>query len=311
MEKRKIGGEKGFDISIVGLGCNAFGRRIDQNAAINVINGALDSGISFFDTAEGYGNGLSEEYIGNALRGRRSQVVVATKVGYNMLHVEGVGKGSNANIRVAIDLSLKKLQTDYVDLYQLHRPDPSTPIEETLGTFNDLCKEGKIRLFGCSNYSADQMEEAIAVADSAGYRGFVTAQNQWSVLKRDIEEDLVKVCKKNNVGILPFYPLEMGLLTGKYRRGKRAPTGTRLEGDPNLIDADFNKLEALEAFAKSRGFDLLTLAISWLVSQPSTASVIAGATRCEQMAQNAAAAEWKMTKEDLAVIDKISMSKID
>ena len=305
METRRIGGESGFDITIVGLGCNAFGRRIDQDAATKVINGALDAGITFFDTAEGYGNGLSEVYIGNALKGRRDQVALATKVGYNMLHVKGKGKGSPENIRVAIDLSLENLQTDYVELYQLHRPDPSTPIEETLGTFNDLRNEGKIRLFGCSNYSAAQMAEAVAAADAAGYQGFVTAQNRWSVLNRDIEKDLTPVCATNNVGVLPFYPLEMGLLTGKYRRGEGAPAGTRLDGDARLSSADFDQLEALENFATSRGHDLLTLAVSWLASQKVTVSVIAGATRYEQMAQNAAAASWKMTEQELAEIDKI------
>lgn len=305
METRRIGGESGFDITIVGLGCNAFGRRIDQDAATMVINGALDAGITFFDTAEGYGNGLSEEYIGNALKGRRDQVTLATKVGYNMLHVEGKGKGSPENIRIAIDLSLQKLQTDHVELYQLHRPDPSTPIEDTLGTFNDLRNEGKIRLFGCSNYSAEQMAEAVAAAEAAGYQGFVTAQNRWSVLKRDIEKDLTPICAENNIGVLPFYPLEMGLLTGKYRRGEGAPAGTRLDGDARLSSADFDQLEALENFATSRGHDLLTLAVSWLASQPVTVSVIAGATRYEQMAQNAAAASWKMTGEELAEIDKI------
>jgi aryl-alcohol dehydrogenase-like predicted oxidoreductase len=305
METRRIGGASGFDITIVGLGCNAFGRRIDQDATTKVINGALDAGITFFDTAEGYGNGLSEVYIGNALKGRRDQVTLATKVGYNMLHVKGKGKGSPENIRVAIDLSLENLQTDHVELYQLHRPDPSTPIEDTLGTFNDLRNEGKIRLFGCSNYSGVQMAEAVAAADAAGYQGFVTAQNRWSVLNRDIEKDLTSVCAENNVGVLPFYPLEMGLLTGKYRRGEGAPAGTRLDGDARLGSADFDTLEALEAFAQARGHDLITLAVSWLASQPVTVSVIAGATRYEQMAQNAAAASWKMTGEELAEIDGI------
>ncbi|MGB0575927.1 MAG: aldo/keto reductase [Alphaproteobacteria bacterium] len=305
METRRIGGESGFDITVVGLGCNAFGRRIDQEASTKVINGALDAGITFFDTAEGYGNGLSEIYIGNALKGHRDQVKLATKVGYNMLHVKGKGKGSRENIRVAIDLSLENLQTDYVDLYQLHRPDPSTPIEETLGAFDELRTEGKIRLFGCSNYSGEQMSEAVAAAEAAGYQGFVTAQNKWNVLQREIENDLIPVCADNTIGVLPFYPLEMGLLTGKYRRGEGAPAGTRLDGDARLSSADFDTLEALENFAQACGYDLITLAVSWLASQPVTVSVIAGATRYEQMAQNAAAASWKMTAEDLTEIDRI------
>ncbi|MBK17451.1 MAG: aldo/keto reductase [Rhodospirillaceae bacterium] len=305
MESRRIGGESGFDITLVGLGCNAFGRRIDQDATTRVIDGALDAGITFFDTAEGYGDGRSEQYIGNALKGRRDQVILATKVGYNMLHVEGKGRGSPENIRVAIDLSLEKLQTDCVDLYQIHRPDPSTPIAETLGAFNDLRTQGKIRLFGCSNYSGEQMSEAVNLASEAGYQGFVTAQNKWNVLQRDIEADLTPVCGKNGIGILPYYPLEMGLLTGKYRRGEGAPPGTRLDGDARLGDANFDHIEALEQFAKSRGYDLITLAVSWLASQKVTASVIAGATRYEQLVQNAEAASWKMTEEDLAEIDRI------
>jgi len=305
METRRIGGDAGFNITIVGLGCNAFGRRIDQEATTKVINGALDAGITFFDTAEGYGNGLSEEFIGNALKGRRDQVTLATKVGYNMLHVEDKGKGSRENIRIAIDLSLQKLNTDFIDLYQIHRPDPTTPVEETLGTFNDLRDEGKIRLFGCSNFSGDQLKEAIGVAGNAGYQGFVTAQNKWNVLQRGIEDELVSICNENEIGILPFYPLEMGLLTGKYLRGKDAPEGSRLAGDARLASADYGQLEALEDFAKSRGHDLLTLAISWLVSHKVTVSVIAGATRCEQVAKNAAAASWNMTEEDLIKIEAI------
>ena len=305
METRRIGGEAGFEITVVGLGCNAFGRRIDQEATTKVINGALDAGITFFDTAEGYGNGLSEEYIGNSLKGRRDKVTLATKVGYNMLHVDGKGKGSQENIRIAIDLSLDKLNTDFIDLYQIHRPDPTTPIEETLGVFNDLRDEGKIRLFGCSNFSGDQLTEAIGAAAKAGYQGFVTAQNKWNVLQRGIEEGLVSICKKNEIGVLPYYPLEMGLLTGKYVRGKKAPEGSRLAGDARLGSANYDQLEALENFANSRGYDLLTLAISWLVSQEETASVIAGATRYEQMTKNAAGASWNMTEEDLLKIEEI------
>ena len=305
MEKRKIGGENGIDITLVGLGCNAFGRRIDQDATTNVVNGALDSGVTFFDTAEGYGNGLSEEYIGNALKGRRHQVTLATKVGYNMLHIEGKGRGSRENIRIAIELSLQKLQTDYVDLYQIHRPDLTTPIAETLGAFNDLSIEGKIRFYGCSNFSGSQLIEATKVAHEAGYQGFVTAQNKWSVLQREIEDELVPACVENNVGILPYYPLEMGLLTGKYRRGQEAPERSRLSGDARLGSADYDKLVALEEFSISRGYNLLTLAISWLASRKETVSVIAGATQYDQLSQNAAAASWKMTEEEQVEIDQI------
>ncbi|MBI77543.1 MAG: aldo/keto reductase [Rhodospirillaceae bacterium] len=305
METRKVGGNNGIDVTVVGLGCNAFGRRIDQDATTQVINGALDSGVTFFDTAEGYGNGLSEEYIGNSLKARRHQVIIATKVGYNMLHVEDKGRGSRDNIRIAIDLSLKRLQTDYVDLYQLHRPDPTTPIEETLATFEELKDEGKIRLYGCSNFSDAQLLESVRIAGKFGYQGFVTAQNKWNVLHREIETKMLPICVKNNVSILPYYPLEMGLLTGKYRRDQLAPPNSRLNGDDRLKSINYDILEGLEAFSKSKGYNLLSLAISWLASRKETASVIAGATRYDQLKQNAEAASWKMTIDDQRVIDKI------
>lgn len=303
METRRIGGDDGFDISIVGLGCNAFGRRISEEESRPVIHAALDAGITFFDTAEGYGNGLSEEFIGRAIKGRRDEMQLATKVGYNMLHVEGKGKGSRDNIMVAIDESLARLQTDHVDLYQLHRPDPSTPIAETLAAMSELVEAGKVRLFGCSNFSAEQIREAEAAARELGAKGFVTLQNEWSVLDRGIERDIVPQCGKSGLGILPYYPLARGLLTGKYRRGGKGPAGSRLEGA--LGGVDFDVLEELETFAKSRGHDMLTLAVSWLASHPVTASVISGATKPEQVAQNAAAASWKMTAGDFAEIERI------
>ncbi|MEE2955155.1 MAG: aldo/keto reductase [Pseudomonadota bacterium] len=305
METRKIGGEEGFDISIVGLGCNAFGRRINEEASKEVIKAALEAEITFFDTAENYGGGLSEEFIGNALKDCRHEVILATKFGLTMQHVPGKGKGTRENIMAAIDLSLKKLRTDHVDLYQIHTPDSSTPIEETLGTLNDLVTVGKIRLFGCSNFSGMQLEEAQTISVKENYRGFVTAQNCWNVLDRGIETDLKPICNSRNVKILPYYPIAKGLLTGKYRRGADAPKGSRLEGEAAMAKVDFRRLEELEKFSNSRGFNLLTLAISWLSSQKITASVIAGATRREQLAQNAAAADWKMDEQDLAMIDKI------
>lgn len=305
MDTRRIGGANGFDISVVGLGCNAFGRRKSEAESVPVIQAALDAGITFFDTAEGYGNGHSEEYIGRALKGLRDEVQIATKFGMVASHVPGKAKGSRENARAAIDMSLQRLQMDYVDLYQLHRPDASTPIGETLDGMNDLVKAGKVRLIGCSNFSGDQMREAIQVARDMALDCFVTAQNAWSVLDRDIEGDLVPVCAEHDIGILPYYPLAKGLLTGKYRRESGAPDGSRLEGSGDLSRADFETIEALEQFAVSRGFNLLTLAVSWLASQPTTASVISGATRVEQLSQNAAAADWKMAPEDLAEIDKI------
>ena len=305
METRRIGGEEGFDVSVVGLGCNAFGRRIDEGASKNVVMAALKAGITFFDTAENYGGGLSEKFIGNALKGCRHDIILATKFGLTMQHVPGKGKGTRENIMAAIDLSLSKLCTDHVDLYQIHTPDTSTPIEETLGTLNDLVTAGKIRLFGCSNFSGMQLEEAQKVAVEANYRGFVTAQNCWNVLDRSIEKELKPICNARDVKILPYYPIAKGLLTGKYRRGDDGPKGSRLGGDPAIAKVDFGRLEKLEMFSNSRGFNLLTLAISWLSSQKITASVIAGATRSEQLAQNVAAASWKMDDQDFAMIDKI------
>lgn len=303
MDTRRIGGEDGFDITLVGLGCNAFGRRIDEAASRAVIHAALDCGVTFFDTAEGYGGGLSEAFIGRALEGRRHEVVLATKFGLIDSHVAGKGCGSRANAFAAVEKSLRRLRTDCIDLYQLHKPDPATPIAETLQALDDLTAAGKIRLYGCSNFSVAQLREAIDVARASGLRGFVTAQNAWSVLDRDIEGDLVPVCAAHGIGILPYYPLAQGLLTGKYRRGETPPAGSRLAGGGALARADFAVLERLEDFAARRGYDLLTLAVSWLASHPVTASVIAGATRPDQLPRNAASARWKMTAEDLATID--------
>ena len=305
METKRIGGQNGIDVSVVGMGCNAFGRRLDEESSLPVIRAALDAGINFFDTAESYGDGLSEEFIGRAIKGRRDEVVLATKFGLNKLHVPGKGKGSRANAMAAIDRNLERLGTDYIDLYQLHKPDPTTPIAETLDAMNDMVKAGKVRLIGCSNFSATQMREAADTASEMGLMGFVTAQNPWSALERDIENDLVPVCADNEIGILPYYPLAKGLLTGKYRRGEAAPTGSRLEGASDIRRANFNVLEALETFATNRGFNLLTLAVSWLASQATVASVISGASRVDQLAQNVAAVGWKMTASDLIEIDRI------
>ena len=305
METKRVGGQKGIDISVVGLGCNAFGRRLSEEDSRPVIHAALDAGITFFDTAEGYGNGKSEEYIGRAIKGRRDQLILATKFGLRTLHVPGKGMGSRENAMAAIDQSLKRLGTDHIDLYQFHKPDPTTPIAETLDAMNDMVKAGKVRLIGCSNFSASQMREAIATAKEMDLDCFVTAQNEWSVLERGIEDDLVPVCADNEIGILPYYPLAKGLLTGKYRRGEAPPDGSRLAGSGDLSRADFSVIEALETFATSRGFNLLTLAVSWLASQPTVASVISGAARADQLAQNVAAAGWKMTANDLTEIDRI------
>jgi len=305
MRMKTIGhGAAAISISAVGLGCNAFGRRIDAAATGRVVGAAIDAGITFFDTAEGYGNGQSEDFIGRALGPRRKEVVLATKFGWGLQHVPGKGPGTRANVMAAVDGSLKRLRTEMIDLYQLHKPDPATPIGETLAAMDELVKAGKVRLIGCSNFSGGQLDEAAVAAEQAGISAFVTAQNPWSVLNRGIEADLVPRCRAHGVGILPYYPIERGLLTGKYRRGERPPAGVRL-GASETARADFDTIEALERYAQSRGHDLLTLAISWLASQDVVASVISGATRPEQLAVNAAAGNWEMTADDFAEIDRI------
>jgi aryl-alcohol dehydrogenase-like predicted oxidoreductase len=305
MEFRTVGPRAGetMQVSLVGLGCNAFGRRIGEKDSIAVVHAALDAGITFFDTAESYGDGKSETWLGKGLGRRRKDVVIATKFGWGKLHVAGKGGGSRANIEKAVEGSLKRLGTNWIDLYQLHKPDPSTPVAETLDALDALVRAGKVRYVGCSNFSGAQLAEAAQLAASRKRAPFVTAQNEYNVFDRAIEGDLLPVCRANGVRILPYYPIARGLLTGKYRRGKNAPKGSRLEGA--LSGTDFATLEALEDFATARGHTVLELAMSWLGFMPETASVIAGASRPEQLAQNAAAMSWRMTAEERTEIDRI------
>lgn len=305
MERRNIGGEGGLEVSLVGLGCNSFGRRIDEKATHAVLDAAIEAGIDFLDTAENYGDGKSEVYMGSGLKGKRDKVFLATKFGLPTSRTTDKKKGSPENIRATIDQSLNRLQTDRVDLFQQHRPDPETPIVETLGALEDLVTEGKIRYYGCSYLSGAQMQEAADEAKRTGLKGFVTAQNAWSMLDRGVEVDLIPVCETHGVAMLPYYPIAKGLLTGKYKRGHAAPEGSRLTDDPDFVNADFDLLENLEGYARDHGYDLLTLAISWLGAQPVIASIISGASRPEQMASNAAAARWKLTAENLKEIDAI------
>lgn len=305
MEKRLIGGPGGLEVSLVGLGCNAFGRRVGEAETHAVLDAAIDAGIDFLDTAETYGDGQSEAFMGTGLKGKREQVLIASKFGFAKSHVDGKSPGSPENIRAALEKSLTKLQTDRIDLYQLHRPDAATPVADTMGALEDLVTEGKIRYYGCSFYSGAQMQEAVSAAERDGLKGFVTAQNAWNVLLRDIETDLVPVCEAEGITILPYYPIAKGLLTGKYRRDSTAPAGSRLADESDLAEADFDVLEQLEAYAQDHGHDLLTLAMSWLASQSVTASIIAGASKPEQPGANVAAAGWKMTAANLAEIDAI------
>lgn len=295
-------------MTVVGIGCNNFGGRIDEKRTEEVINAALGAGINFFDTADTYANGKSEELLGRFLGVRRSDAIIATKFG---LEMEGQGKGARRDyIRKAFDASLRRLKTDYIDLYQQHIPDPDVPIAETLGALDELVKAGKVREIGCSNFSAQQLREAAAASASRpGSASFVAVQNEYSLLHREPEDEVLAECERQGLAFLPFFPLKSGLLTGKYRRGQPIPDGTRVakfERYRNLLtDDNLEKVEALIEFAESRGHTLLELAFSWLLAHRVVASVIAGATSAQQVQDNAAAATWKLTAADLEEIDSL------
>lgn len=301
MQTRRIGS---LDVSVVGVGCNNFGGRIDEAATQAVVDAALEAGINFFDTADIYGGTKSEEYLGQALRGRRDQAVIATKFGIRIDDARP-GGGRPEYIRRAAEDSLQRLGTDRIDLYQIHRPDPDVPIAETLGALNELVTAGKVREIGCSNFSAEQLQEAEAAASAAGFARFVSVQNHYSLLHREPEQDgVLAESERLKIGFLPFFPLANGLLTGKYRKGQPLPTGTRISADSKLLtEQNLDTVEALTRFAESRGRRLLDLAFAWLLAHPSVASVIAGATKPEQIRANAAAADWTLTPADLAEID--------
>jgi len=293
-------GAGGPDVSAVGLGCNNFGSRVDEQGTRAVVDAALEAGVTLFDTADVYGNrGGSEELLGKALEGRRDRVVLATKFGHAMSDDAPPNLGSREYVRTAIDASLRRLRTDVVDLYQYHRPDGVTPLEETLGAMSELVDEGKVRFVGSSNFEAARVAEADEVARKRSWHRFVSAQNEYSLLEREVEEDLLPVCERLGIGVLPYFPLASGLLTGKYRRGEPPPPGARLADRPDrLTDELFDELEALEAFAMDRGRTLLDVAIAGLLAQPAVSSVIAGATQPEQVRANAAAGDWELGEED-------------
>lgn len=302
-------GRSGLMVSKVGVGTNAFGAHVDQQTTTKIVSAAIDAGITLFDTADMYSNGRSEEFLGQAVAGRRDEVILATKFGMGTPEIAGENWGAHGGrryIRRAVDASLLRLRTDYIDLYQIHRPDPVTPIAETLSALNDLITEGKVRYIGCSNFSGWQVTEAAWTARELGLERFISAQNQYSLYNRTAELELTPACAAAGMGILPYYPLVSGLLTGKYKRGQSAPAGSRLEKRPErLAAADFDKIEALEAFGAERGQPLLTVAISALAAQPLVASVISGVSKPEQIAVNVEAASWEPTKADLDALDEI------
>jgi aryl-alcohol dehydrogenase-like predicted oxidoreductase len=303
MDLRPIGSLR---VSVVGLGCNNFGMRIDDAATDRVVAAALDAGINFFDTADIYGATKSEEFLGRALARRRHQAIVATKFG---MAVDDQRKGARPEyIRRAADDSLRRLQTDYIDLYQLHQPDPQVPIADTLGALNDLVKAGKVKEIGCSNFSAEQLDEA-ARATEPGAARFLSVQNEYSLLHREPERSVLPACERLGLAFLPYFPLASGLLTGKFERGKPAPSESRLSlswTSRFTTDSNVRIAEALKAFATARKHTLLELAMSWLASRPQVASVIAGATSPEQIRANAAAVNWSLTREEIEEVDRLA-----
>jgi aryl-alcohol dehydrogenase-like predicted oxidoreductase len=309
MRHRTVG-FSGLMVSVVGLGGNNFGFRVDEDGTRAVVDVALEAGVTLIDTADTYGGGGgSEELLGQVLEGRRDQVVVATKFGGDMHGANGEdhgARGSRRYIRRAVEGSLRRLRTDWIDLYQYHFPDGVTPVEETLAALDELVQEGKVRYAGSSNMDGWEVVEAEWTARRDHLSRFVSAQNEWNLLERDVEAELVPACRRYGIGILPYFPLASGLLTGKYRRGERPPDGTRLASRPDRLSAQaFDRVEALEKFAADRGITLLEVAIGWLAAQPVVASVIAGATRPEQVRANVDAAGWQPSDEDLRALDQI------
>tara|TARA_B110000263_G_C15236095_1_gene477094 strand:+ start:149 stop:1087 length:939 start_codon:yes stop_codon:yes gene_type:complete len=309
MEYRNLG-SSGTKVSVIGLGTNNFGRRLNTSETKKVIDTALGEGINFLDTSNSYGDTLSEEYIGNAIKNKRSDIILATKV-YSKIgdRPNDMGAGKVHIIR-EVENSLKRLQTDYIDLYQIHFWDNSTPIEETLRALNYLIDSGKVRYIGCSNFTSWQLSLSQETAKSLNMEKFITVQPEYSLLNRDIEKELIPACEYYNVGILPYFPLASGVLTGKYKRGENMPEGTRLSenkerADEILTSETYSILERLEIFAKARNRTLLDLAFAWLLSNPLVSSVIAGATKQEQVVSNARTHNWKLSKIEVNEVNEI------
>jgi aryl-alcohol dehydrogenase-like predicted oxidoreductase len=306
MEYRQLG-DSGLTVSVVGLGCNNFGGRVDLEGTRAVVDAALDAGITLLDTADIYGGrGGSETFLGQVLKGRRDHVVLATKFGMDMGKPEWGAPGSRRYIRLAFEDSLRRLQTDYIDLYQYHYPDPLTPLEETVAAMGELVSEGRVRYLGSSNLAGWQVADAEWIARRRGSDRFISAQNEYSLLKRDVEATLTPACVHYGVGILPFFPLASGVLTGKYRRNQEAPAGTRLAGRPGSITTtDYDVVEALEKYAAERGVSILDVAVGGLAARPAVSSVIAGATRPEQARANASAGQWRPSADDMAALEAV------
>lgn len=304
MRTRKIGS---LEASVIGLGCNNFGGRLDEAATRNVVDAALAHGVTFFDTADTYGDTDSETFLGRVLAGRRDQVVLATKFG-SKLGDQVPGGARPEYVKRAVTDSLRRLQTDHIDLYQLHRPDPDVPLADTLGALGELVAAGTVREVGCSNFGSSLLEEAEAAAAAAGAR-FVSVQNEYSLLQREPEAEVLPTCRRLNVAFLPYFPLFSGLLTGKYRKGKPQPQGTRITGNPrweaHLTDANLATVERLSDYAQAHGRTILDLAFAWLLAKPEVASVIAGASSAEQVTANAAAGDWELSEAQVREVDTL------
>jgi aryl-alcohol dehydrogenase-like predicted oxidoreductase len=304
-------GTSGLTVSVVGIGCNNFGARMADEDVPRVVDAAIDAGVNLFDTADVYGGaGGSETLLGQALKGKRDSVVLATKFGMDMGGSNGPDwgvRGSRRYIRLAVEASLRRLQTDWIDLYQMHRPDDSTPIEETLDVLTDLVHEGKVRYLGSSNFAGWQVLDADWTARTAGLESFVSDQSEYSWLSRGIEAELVPALEHTGKGLLPYFPLASGLLTGKYKRGAEAPAGSRLAAQPDRVaEADFDVIEAVEKFAADRGVSMLQVAVGGLAAMPTVGSVIAGATSVEQVRSNVEAGTWRPSDEDLVELRRIT-----
>lgn len=308
---KRFFGRTGIEVSAVGLGCNNFGGRLDEEKSKAVVNAALDAGITFIDTADVYGNrGGSETLLGAVLGDRRKDLILSTKFGLPMDEEGRLEGGSRAYVMRAIEASLKRLRTDWIDVYYVHRPDPATPIEETLTALDDLIRQGKVRFAGCSNFSPPQLAEALALAEAKRLPPFVAAQDEYSLLAREIEDALLAAIERHGLALVPYFPLASGLLTGKYRKGQPMPSGTRLAAarfsDRFVNDRNLEIVERLAAFCAERGRTLLELAFAWLLAKPCVATVIAGATSPAQVRANAAALGWTLSKDEIAALDRMT-----
>lgn len=309
MEQRRLG-TSGLRVPILGLGTNNFGSRSDESQSARVLDQSIDIGATFIDTAVIYSNTLSEQFIGRAIKGKRDKVILATKFGSVPIGGGNMADASRKHIMESVEASLKRLQTDYIDLYQLHIPDMVTPLEETLRALDDVIRQGKVRYIGSCNYTGWFATEAEWTARTNRLNRFVSAQNYYNLLKRGVEKELIPACKHFGIGLIPYFPLESGVLTGKYKQGAPIPPGSRMDKAANfrrsLTDANFAKVAALEKFAKERGHTVGELAIAWLASNPAVSTIICGASSPEQVVENAKGLTWRLTPEDLKAIDAIA-----